>query len=246
MCITWAPASWTLCFSGDPPIVFQLYCWILYSYFFGKIKWWWWWCSSELGCAEFIRKDESRQIFRILIAWLSCVRCGAWNVLISAFNFISVRGNLPEIIPKLFRRFIAPHAYDIFQHVRCRWNDFETIFELLQRLKSLYFDNDGDDDDDDDYYVLVLCLLVHKCFYHKHLLPKIYHEYFQPNQGMYSYETRNKADLYLRGVNTIFGHRCIKFKGALLWNDLPDYIKNIHSINKFKIKSYLQQNYILE
>ena len=42
--------------------------------------------------------------------------------------------------------------------------------------------------------------------------------------------------------------RCIKFKGALLWNDLPDYIKNIRSINKFKpkLKSYLQQNYILE
>jgi len=33
LCITWAPASWTLCFSDDPPIVFQLYCYILYSYF---------------------------------------------------------------------------------------------------------------------------------------------------------------------------------------------------------------------
>ena len=93
-----------------------------------------------------------------------------------------------------------------------------------------------------------LLLLVHKYYYHKHLLPKIYHEYFQPNQGMYSYETRNKADLHLHSVNTIFGQRCIKFKGALLWNELPDYIKNIHSINKFKSKliSYLQQNYILE
>ena len=61
-------------------------------------------------------------------------------------------------------------------------------------------------------------------------------------------ETRNKADLYLHSVNTIFGQRCIKFKGALLWNELPDYIKNIRSINKFKskLKSYLQQNYILE
>ena len=93
-------------------------------------------------------------------------------------------------------------------------------------------------------------LLVHKCYYHKHLLPKIYYDYCQPNQGMYSYETRNKADLYLHSVNTIslFGQRYIKFKGALLWNDLPDYIKNIRSINKFKskLKSYLQQNYILE
>jgi len=93
-----------------------------------------------------------------------------------------------------------------------------------------------------------LLLLVHKCYYHKHLLSKIYYDYYQPNQVIYSYETRNKADLYLHSINTIFGQRCIKFKGALLWNDLPDYIKNIRSINKFKpkLKSYLQQNYILE
>ena len=93
-----------------------------------------------------------------------------------------------------------------------------------------------------------LLLLVRKCYYHKHLLPKIYYDYFQPNQGMYSYETRNKADPYLHNVNTIFGQRCIKLKGALLWNELPDHIKNISSANKFKskLKSYLQQNYILE
>jgi len=42
-------------------------------------------------------------------------------------------------------------------------------------------------------------------------------------------------------VNTTFGHRCVKFKGASLWNDLPSFIKNITSINKFKTttKSYL-------
>ena len=79
---------------------------------------------------------------------------------------------------------------------------------------------------------LQLLLLVHKCYYHKHLLPKIYYDYFQPNQCVYSYETRNKADLYLHSVNTIFGRRCIKFKGALFWNDLPDHIKNIRSISR--------------
>jgi len=40
----------------------------------------------------------------------------------------------------------------------------------------------------------------------------------------------------------------IKFKGALSWNDFPDQIKNIRSINKLKsmLNLYLQQNYILE
>ena len=55
-------------------------------------------------------------------------------------------------------------------------------------------------------------LLVHKYYYHKHLLPKIYHDYFQPNQGMYSYDTRNKATLHLLSVNTIFGQRLSSLK----------------------------------
>ena len=29
-----------------------------------------------------------------------------------------------------------------------------------------------------------LLLLVHKCYYHNHLLPEIYYDYFQPNQGV--------------------------------------------------------------
>jgi len=50
---------------------------------------------------------------------------------------------------------------------------------------------------------------------------------------------------YLHSANTTYGQRCIKFIGALLWNDLPDHIKNIRSISKFKskLKLYLQQNY---
>lgn len=86
-----------------------------------------------------------------------------------------------------------------------------------------------------------LLLLVHKCIYHKHLLPKMFLDYFHDNQSVYTYDTRNKTDLYMLSVNTTFGQRCVKFKGASLWNDLPPFIKNITSINKFKTttKSYL-------
>ena len=37
-----------------------------------------------------------------------------------------------------------------------------------------------------------------------------------------------------RSVNTTFGHRRIKLKGSVVWNNLPNYINNIGSINKFK------------
>ena len=45
-----------------------------------------------------------------------------------------------------------------------------------------------------------LLLLVHKYYYHKHLLSKIFCDYFQFKQGMYSYETRNKAGLSIYAV----------------------------------------------
>ena len=51
-----------------------------------------------------------------------------------------------------------------------------------------------------------LLLLVHKYYCHKHLLPKIF-------------VTISSL------IKTTFGQRCIKFKGSLLWNNLPNYIK---------------------
>ena len=69
-----------------------------------------------------------------------------WNKIISKLfrpsstsiqnNFISARGNLPEIISKLFHRLIADHEY--FQHVQCHWNNFEIISELFQRVLKLF------------------------------------------------------------------------------------------------------------
>ena len=91
---------------------------------------------------------------------------------------------------------------------------------------------------------LQLLLLVHKYYYHKYLLPKIYYDYFQPNQGMYSYETRNKADLF-HTVTTTFGQSCIKFKGALLWNNLTNHIKSICSIRSLNLRQNCTCNKIV-
>ena len=51
---------------------------------------------------------------------------------------------------------------------------------------------------------------------------------------IYSYDTRNKANLHLHSVNTTYGQRSIKYKAASLWNDLPQSVKDVASINKFK------------
>jgi len=43
----------------------------------------------------------------------------------------------------------------------------------------------------------------------------------------------------------MFGKKCIKFKGAVMWNDIPTSIKSIASFNKFKriLKNYLSSQY---
>jgi len=67
----------------------------------------------------------------------------------------------------------------------------------------------------------IICL-IHKFMHHKHLLPRIYHNYFTENHKIHCYNTRNKNDLYLSAVSHSFGSRAIYFKGCTLLNQLPD------------------------
>ena len=91
---------------------------------------------------------------------------------------------------------------------------------------------------------LQLLLLVHKCYYHKHLLSKIY------------YDSQIKVCIVMKpGIKLIFIYTALaqfldrdvlSLKTLFLWNDLPGHIKNIRFINKFKskLKLYLKQNYM--
>ena len=83
-------------------------------------------------------------------------------------------------------------------------------------------------------HIQQLLILVHKFVYHRHLLPSIFLNYFQDNKSIYSYDTRNKANLHLHSVNTTYGQRSVKYEAASLWNDLPQSVKDVVSINKFK------------
>jgi len=84
-------------------------------------------------------------------------------------------------------------------------------------------------------HIQQLLLLVHKFIHHRNLLPTVFHNYFQDNKSIYSYDTRNKAKLHqLHCVNTTYGLRSIKYKAVSLWNDLTQSIKDIESINKFR------------
>jgi len=76
--------------------------------------------------------------------------------------------------------------------------------------------------------------LLQKSLYNSNQLPLVFEDYFVLNRSIGS-------NFHLDSVNTTFGKRSLKFKGAMLWNSLSVSLKEPMSRAKFKklIKSYL-------
>ena len=52
-----------------------------------------------------------------------------------------------------------------------------------------------------------LLLLVHKYFYHKHLLPPVFQKYFTLSHDIHNHNTRSASDLYLLAPNNEKGKK---------------------------------------
>ena len=50
---------------------------------------------------------------------------------------------------------------------------------------------------------------IHKSIYHKSILPQIFLDYFHKNQTIYSHHTRQKNNLHLYSVHSIFGQKVL-------------------------------------
>jgi len=87
-----------------------------------------------------------------------------------------------------------------------------------------------------------ILLLVNKLLYQSNKLPVAFGGYFVPNSAVHSYSTRSSSDSHLLSPQTAVGKKLIKFKTSQLWNKLPDQLKQIRSLNSFKLQlkiSYL-------
>ena len=84
------------------------------------------------------------------------------------------------------------------------------------------------------FHTYQLLLLVHKFVHHRGKLPSAFSQYFIHNYEVHNYSTRRQNDLYLQRLRTTRGKRLIKFKASHLWNDLPNNLKQIQSLNLFK------------
>ena len=76
------------------------------------------------------------------------------------------------------------------------------------------------------------CILVFKCL--NNLVPEYLSEYFTRNYNIHSYNTRRKNDLHLPKPNLSLGRKTFRYSGSLLYNALPDRIKNAVSLFNFK------------
>ena len=83
-------------------------------------------------------------------------------------------------------------------------------------------------------FTLKLLLFMHKYIHHRHLLPTALHEMCHLNSSVHNYNTRNKGGLHIVLHSTSIGQRSLKYQCSKLWNNLPDALKNIQSINVFK------------
>jgi len=66
---------------------------------------------------------------------------------------------------------------------------------------------------------------------------------FRTNSVLYSYETRNKSDLFITDLNTKLFAQCIAYNSVLIYNNISHEMKSITCILKFKIIIF---NFLLE
>ena len=85
------------------------------------------------------------------------------------------------------------------------------------------------------------CVTVYK------ILMKLYPEWlitFQTINQTHSVITRQVNDLYVARTRTNAGSRSLKNRGPLLWNNLPQNVKDVNTLDNFKrkLKNYLLAN----
>ena len=68
------------------------------------------------------------------------------------------------------------------------------------------------------------------------MLPNTFKNYFVQNKQFHQHNTRSSAKLHIRYTRTNYGKFSLKARGAKLWNNLPDEVKDAKSYFSFKRK----------
>ena len=80
--------------------------------------------------------------------------------------------------------------------------------------------------------IKVVITLVHR----NNELSEIYRDYFVINSTVHSHCTRQKSDLHISSFQKPIDQKSIQYVGSVLWNEIPQLLKNPMSKYTFKRK----------
>ena len=64
-------------------------------------------------------------------------------------------------------------------------------------------------------------------------LPSAFSNYFSLNNAIHKHYTRSSENFHIKYTRTNYGRFSIKYKGLMIWNSLPDVLRNIKSLQMF-------------
>ena len=97
-------------------------------------------------------------------------------------------------------------------------NKFTHVKDLYKCIDSLPIINLHD---------FTIIKFVHNCIFNPVVLPDIFSDYFLNSKLASNYNSRRQFDLFVHHFNTNTGRKCVKIKGCILWNKLPNNVKSI-------------------
>ncbi len=82
-------------------------------------------------------------------------------------------------------------------------------------------------------FKLHILKFVHTYYFNKHLLPRVFQNYFITNSAIHTHITRGIMNYHKSRVHSSTGSKMIKLIGTSLWNTIPNDVKCIPSRVKF-------------
>ena len=158
-----------------------------------------------------------------------------------------LRNVLPkECLKKIYFAFINPYiSYGVEVYANCSKSAIDKLNKLINKLLRILLNKPFDTPVIELYksfnilpifllHDLKLLEIIFKYYYHKNVLPTVFHDYFVVNESIHNYNTRSAQNLHIASVNSNVGQKSILYKGSKLWNELPENLKAFSSASLFK------------
>ena len=150
-----------------------------------------------------------------------------------------------DTLKKLYFAFIHPYLnYCLDVWGQCSRYHFQSLFKLQKRaMRVITFSNKIAHSAPlfeslevlplQSMYIMSVTLFMYKFYYR--LLPPVIDEFFQHNTTIHSHNTRQSTLLHVPIIRSQFSMHSIRFRGVLLWNQLPQFVNiNELTFNQFK------------